>query len=61
MVDENGQKLGVLTEILETGANDVYVVQPPEGEEILLPVIEDVILNVDLERREMQVHPPEWS
>jgi 16S rRNA processing protein RimM len=61
VLDENGQRLGVLTEILETGANDVYVVQPPEGDEILLPVIDGVILNVDLERREMRVHPPEWS
>ncbi len=61
VIDENGQKLGVLSEIIETGANDVYVVQPPEGDEILLPVIDGVILNVDLERREMRVHPPEWS
>ena len=61
VIDEKGQTLGVLTEILETGANDVYVVQTPQGEEILLPVIDGVILKVDLERRELRVHPPEWT
>jgi len=49
VVDEQGQILGTLTQILETGANDVYVVLPPQGAEILLPAIEDVILRVDLD------------
>jgi 16S rRNA processing protein RimM len=61
VVDDKGQELGILTEILETGANDVYVVHAATGEETLLPVIEGVILNVDLERGEILVHPPEWS
>ncbi len=61
VIAEDGKELGVLKEILETGANDVYVVQPENGEEILLPVIEGVSLSVDLERKEMRVHPPEWS
>jgi len=60
IVDENGQKLGELKEILETGANDVYVVKFPEGKELLLPALDDVILGVDLERGEMIVRPPEW-
>ncbi len=40
VVDEQGQELGILTEILETGANDVYVVKDADGKEILLPVVE---------------------
>jgi 16S rRNA processing protein RimM len=61
VVDESGQEIGVLKEILETGANDVYLVRSEAGKEILLPVIEGVILNVDLERGEILVRPPEWS
>jgi 16S rRNA processing protein RimM len=61
IVDNNGQNLGILTEILETGANDVYVVVSSQGAETLLPAIESVILGVDLERREMRVTPPAWE
>ena len=61
VVDDKGQSLGILNEILETGANDVYVVVSPDGAEILLPAIEDVILGVDLEKREMRVNPPDWE
>ncbi|MCS6994458.1 MAG: ribosome maturation factor RimM [Anaerolineales bacterium] len=54
--DENGQSLGVVTDILETGANDVYVVKTPEGRELLLPAIHQVILEIDLEHKVMKVH-----
>lgn len=47
--------LGKLTEILETGANDVYVVKSEEYGEILLPAIKEVVLDVDLEAGTMQV------
>ena len=53
---DTGQELGVLTEIIETGANDVYVVKPAEGREILLPALKDVILDVDLAAKTMRVH-----
>lgn len=54
--DEDGRLLGELTEILETGANDVYVVTASSGTEILLPAIPDVILSVDLDAHTMTVH-----
>jgi 16S rRNA processing protein RimM len=60
VLTEDGSELGVLADILETGANDVYLVKSGEGKELLLPAIEDVILDVNLERREMRVHPPDW-
>ncbi len=56
VVDEDNQLLGELVEILETGANDVYVVRTPVGAQVLLPAIDDVILNIDLARRLMCVH-----
>ncbi len=56
MVDENDQPLGELVEILETGANNVYVVRDESGHEILLPAIPSVILETDTARRLMRVH-----
>ena len=56
VVDENGESLGELVEIIETGANDVYVVRNESGKEILLPAIPSVILELDSERRLMRVH-----
>jgi 16S rRNA processing protein RimM len=56
VLDENGLLLGSLTEIIETGANDVFVVTTPPGTELLLPAIPDVVLAVDLEKRKMIVH-----
>ena len=56
VVDENEQLLGELVEILETGANNVYVVRDESGRERLLPAIPTVVLNVDPARRLMRVH-----
>jgi 16S rRNA processing protein RimM len=53
---EDGQHLGRLAEILETGANDVYLVKPEVGPEILLPAVDDVILSVDLNEKKIVVH-----
>ena len=55
MTDE-GEKLGVMKDVLQTGANDVYIVKMADGKEVLLPAIKDCILNVDLEKGEMLVH-----
>jgi 16S rRNA processing protein RimM len=54
--------LGRITEIIETGANDVYVVKTPDGypvEEILLPAIASVVIEVDVAGRRMKVVLPE--
>ena len=52
-----GQYLGRVTEILETGSNDVYVVQG-EDREILIPALATVVQQVDLERRRLIVALP---
>ena len=56
VVDESGSELGVLKDVLETGANDVYIVQMKSGQELMLPAIHDCILDVDLEGSKMTVH-----
>ena len=56
VIDDTGRPLGRLTEIMETGANDVYVVTSASGTEILLPAIPEVVLDVDLSQKTMRVH-----
>lgn len=57
--EENGNRLGTLTDVLKTGANDVYVVETDEGKEILLPAIPSCILEADVEKAKMVVRIPE--
>jgi 16S rRNA processing protein RimM len=61
VIDEDGGILGTLVEILETGANDVYIVKKSDGSELLLPAINEVILSINLETKQIQVKPPEWT
>jgi 16S rRNA processing protein RimM len=56
VVDENDSPLGELVEILETGANEVYIVRDDSGKEILLPAIPSVILDLDIDRGLLKVH-----
>jgi 16S rRNA processing protein RimM len=54
-VTDEGERLGEVVEIIETGANDVYVVRGEAGE-ILLPAIRSVILEISLAKRQITVH-----
>ena len=56
VVTDEGEVLGYLTEVMETGANDVYVVETEDGRELLLPAIRECILDVDLDEEVMTVH-----
>lgn len=56
VVSDDGHELGIVSGILETGANDVYIVQSKDGAEILLPNISSVVLAIDLNQRIMSVH-----
>ena len=53
---EDGGRLGVLTDVLQTGANDVYVISMDEGSERLLPAIPDCVLKKCPEEGYIIVH-----
>ncbi|MDD7740669.1 MAG: ribosome maturation factor RimM [Fusicatenibacter sp.] len=53
---EDGVLFGVLRDVMETGANDVYIVDSREHGEVLIPAIRDCILEVDLSEHRMMVH-----
>ena len=58
VVEEGGSPVGVITEILESAAHDVFVVQTADKHEVLIPMTDTVVIKVDVKRREMQVRLP---
>ncbi len=55
ITDEN-EELGILKDVLQTGANDVYIVEMADGREVLLPAIKECVLKVDMDAGEVLVH-----
>lgn len=53
---DEGEALGELSEVLSTGANDVYVVTKAGERDLLLPAIRECILSIDMDERVMKVH-----
>lgn len=56
VVTDEKEEIGVLSDVLQTGANDVYVVSQKGQKDILIPAIHECILDVDLEEHTMEVH-----
>lgn len=54
--EDTGAYLGRLTEVIQTGANDVYVVSMENQKEVLIPNIKDCIIEISLEKDRMTVH-----
>ena len=58
--NKEGVLLGTLSDVLQPGANDVYVVTKPGEPDLLLAAIDGVIIDIDMNNRTMIVDPPEW-
>ena len=56
IIDEDDKKIGVLKDVMTSAANDVYVVEKTDGEELLIPAIRDCILDTNLEEGYIRVH-----
>jgi len=56
VVTDEGEDFGVLTDVMQTGANDVYCIRTEEHGEVLIPAIKDCILDVDVEAGKMKIH-----
>jgi len=55
--DNNGEVLGVITDVSETGANDVWHIKTPKGNEVLIPAIKQVVVSVDVEAGIVRINP----
>lgn len=59
VVSSAGEELGTITNILQTGANDVYVVKKPEGKkDLLIPALKTIVQEIDLGKNTMRVDLP---
>ena len=56
VVTDEEKQFGILKDVMQTGANDVYVVETEDGKEVLLPAIKECVLSVDLEAGEVRIH-----
>ncbi|WP_088105071.1 ribosome maturation factor RimM [Halalkalibacter urbisdiaboli] len=57
VVTEDEEELGIVKEIIETGANDVWVIQRKGGgKDVLIPYIESVVQEVDVEQKKIHIH-----
>jgi 16S rRNA processing protein RimM len=56
VLDENDEEIGVMTDVMQTGANDVYVIKMNDGRELLLPAIKECVLKVDIEAGFVKIH-----
>lgn len=55
-VSDEGEELGVIADVLQTGANDVYIIKKEQKKDLLVPAIRDCIKNVDMEQNVMTIH-----
>ncbi len=55
-VYDDEKYIGKISDWIETGANNVYVIQRKEGKDILIPAIDSVIKHVDIENNKMSVN-----
>ena len=56
--DENNVLLGQLTDVLQTGSNDVYIVKQEDGKELLIPALKSVVKEISLDDRRISVILP---
>lgn len=56
VISDEGEDLGILEDVLQTGANDVYIIRKEGEDEILLPAIKECVKEVDIEAGTMVVH-----
>lgn len=56
VVTEDGVHFGTLKDVMETGANDVYVIESRQYGEVLVPAVKECILDVDVAARRMKIH-----
>ena len=59
-VTPEGESVGTLKDVISPGSTDVFVIAPPQGEEILVAAIADNIRNIDWEKKQIVVVLPEW-
>ncbi|MFC4320205.1 ribosome maturation factor RimM [Litchfieldia salsa] len=55
VITESGEEIGKITEVLTPGANDVWVVKGKNGKEILIPYIEDIVKEINIDEKRIRI------
>ena len=55
-VSDEGEELGTIDDVIQTGANDVYVIKDKNGKSLLVPVIDECVLEVDIDKEICKIH-----
>lgn len=55
-VSDEGEALGEIADVLQTGANDIYVIKKPGESDLLVPAIKDCVKKVDISQGEIEIH-----
>jgi 16S rRNA processing protein RimM len=55
VIEENGKKLGEIFDVIHTPSNDVYWIKEPK--ELLIPVLKNIVVNVDVENKQIVIKP----
>ena len=53
---DEGEDFGIMKDVMQTGANDVYIVERTNGDEVLLPAIKECVKEIDIENGKITVH-----
>jgi 16S rRNA processing protein RimM len=60
VVTPEGKPIGTMKDVITPGSTDVFVIAPPQGEDILVAAIDENILKIDWDKKQMVVKLPEW-
>lgn len=56
VVSDENEELGEISDVLQTGANDVYAIDTVQGNEVLIPAIKECVLKVDMDEKVVTIH-----
>ena len=55
-VSDEGEELGVIADVIQTGANDIYVIRKQGMSDLLVPAIRDCVKKIDLDEGMIEIH-----
>lgn len=62
VLDTEGKVLGNIDEVIKTGSNDVYWIKGEKGKELLIPVLKEIVLEIDIDNKKITIKPVrEWQ
>jgi 16S rRNA processing protein RimM len=58
VVTKDGEEVGRITEISHLPSQDLFIVERPDGSEVMIPFVESIVIEIDLEEQRAVIDPP---